>query len=322
MSSKEIQCSYCGAPLEVMEGQTVIKCEFCDTVNSLDTAKEAVLRRYMLSIHFEKTQAREALVGDLSKIPGCPPDLSTNLTFVEAELKYLPFYLINVRGETYFAGMGRTATYSNWFKSGYRNIFFSLKPETDRFQDMKQYVVYAGPQVQKEIMDYTIATRGRVFFDKANATKFNATIIEPEMNEENARETGKSLLKNYHDNIVHEEVQEIEELQQQQEIDEISLIYAPIWFVKFKIAGLKQYEAMIDASTGRTIYTETPRRMRHYFIIGLLAMKFLIISGIGYLLFYLFELNAVAVFLGIMGAFLALQGLIEGWPRKFKEQIS
>ena len=127
-----MQCSYCGAILEIIAGATVLTCPSCNTVNPVVRGKqEAVIQQYMLTLHLDKTATREALVGDLLKLPNSRPDLSRNLTFSKTELKYLPFYLVDVKGNTFFEGKGRSANYANWFKTGYQNIMFFLKPESD-----------------------------------------------------------------------------------------------------------------------------------------------------------------------------------------------
>lgn len=325
--SKEVtkqKCIYCGAELEFQKGETLITCPYCETANPIltTTKQEAVIRRYMLSVHLNQEQAREALVGDLSKLPNSPTDLLKNLTLSKAELKFVPYYLVNVRGATEYQGKGRSAEYFNYFKTGYQNISFFLKPEADKFEDMKQYVLFAGPELSNEVMNYTIAARGMQFFDKQQAVKNNAEIIEPIKDDNQARDEAKGLLQNYQTGIVHEEISEIDNLNQNYEIDEISLVFCPIWFLKFNLEGKasKSYTSIIDASNGRTIYTQSPTRMSYWIFLGLTTAIFAIlgISGIALVLFLAY--NAVGTFLAVLGFSLSIEGLALGIRRNYKEK--
>lgn len=321
--SKKQQCSYCGADLEIHEGETLITCPFCDTQNPVQkTTQEAVIRRFMLSVHFDKAKAREALVGDLEKLPNSPPDLVKNLTISKAELKYIPYYLVNVRGVTIYQGQGRSAEYANYFKTGYQNIMFYLKPESDKLEDMKQYVLFAGPELQKEVVYYTIAARGRKFFDKQEAVKNDGEIVEPLLKEPDAREQAKNLLYSYQQQIVNEEISQVDNLDQKFEIDEISLVFCPIWFLHFKLEGKvsKTYSAMIDASNGRTIYTQSPTKMSYWLFLGLITVIFAFLGVSGYALLSVLKYNAIGTFLLVVGFSLCIEGLALGFRRSFKEK--
>ncbi len=318
------QCIYCGAELEVQKGEKLITCPFCETANPVltTTQQEVVIRRFMLTVHLNKEQAREALIGDLSKLPNSPTDLLKNLTLAKAELKYVPYYLINVRGKTEYKGQGRSAEYFNYFKTGYENISFYLKPESDTLDDMKQYVLFAGPEMSKEIMNYTIAARGRKYFDKQEAVKNNGEIIEPIKDEKQAREDAKNLLQSYQQGIVSEEIQQIDNLNQKFEIDEISLVFCPIWFLSFKLEGKasKSYSSIIDASNGRTIYTQSPTRMSYWLFLGFTTLIFALFGASGYALISFLAYNAIGTFLLILGFSLSIEGLILGLRRNFKEK--
>lgn len=320
---KKQKCTYCGADLDVHEGETLITCPYCDTANPVITGKqEAVIRRYMLSVHLNKEQAREALVGDLSKLPNSPTDLLRNLTLSKAELKYIPYYLINVRGTTEYQGKGRSAEYSNYFKTGYQNIMFFLKPESDKLDDMKQYTLFAGPAMSKEVMNYTIAARGRKFFDKQEAVKNSGEIVEPILTETEARDQAKGLIQAYQQKIVSEEIEVVDNLNQNFEIDEISLVFCPIWFLNFKLEGKasKSYSSMIDASNGRTVFTQSPTRMSYWIFLGLTTLIFAIIGISGYPLVYFLAYNAIGTFFLILGFSLCIEGLILGIRRNYVEK--
>lgn len=321
--TKKQQCTYCGAELEVHEGETLITCPYCNTANPVLTAKqEAVIRRYMLSVHLNKDQAREALIGDLSKLPNSPTDLLKKLVISKAELKYIPYYLVRVRGTTEYQGKGRSAEYANYFKTGYQNIMFVLKAESDKLDDMKEYTLFAAPEMAKEIMDYTIAARGRKFFDKQEADKNGGEIVEPILTEQQAREKAKSRLNSYQQKIVNEEIQQIDNLNQNFEIDEISLIFCPIWFLNFRLDATKTYQAYLDASNGRTIYTQSPTRISYWIFLGAMTVFWFAIgiSGIG--LLEILAYNAIGTFFIVLGIVLALEGLFLGTRRSFEEKAT
>ena len=316
-------CIYCGASLEIHKGEKLITCPFCETANPILTTKqESVLRRFMLTVHLNKDKAREFLVADLEKLPNSPPDLERKLILTEAELKYVPYYLINVRGQTQFQGKGKSANYANRFKSGYQNILFYLKPETDNFQEMKQYTIFAGNNLPREISNYTIAARGRQYFNKQEAVKNAGEIIEPDKSETEARETAISLLKDYQTRIVKEEVSIIDNLDQKYEIDEISLVFCPIWFLKFKIEGSKNYRAILDASNGRTVFTQSPTRTSYFIFLGFMTVLFLGLGVSGYALMSYLNYTAIGIFLIIVGFSFTIEGLILGLRANFKEKVT
>ena len=322
---KKQQCIYCGADLEVHEGETLITCPYCDTANPVKTtAQEAVIRRFMLSTHLNKEQAREALVGDLSKLPNSPSDLSTKLTLAKAELKYVPYYLINVRGITEYQGKGRSANYAKYFKTGYEIITFYLKPESDRLEDMKHYTIFAGPQMHDQVIKYNVAARGRQFFDKQEAVKNSGEIVEPVKDEAQARDEAKGLIQAYQRQIVNEEISVVDNLNEQFEIDEISIVFCPIWFLDFKLEGkaTKTYTAIIDASNGRTIYTQTPTKFSYYLFLGIMTVIFIALGISGFGMLSVLAYNAIGTFLILLGFSLALEGLILGTRTSFKEKAT
>lgn len=321
---KKQQCSYCGAELEIHEGETQVTCPYCDTSNPVLTTPQetAVIRRFMLSVSLNKDRARENLIGDLSKLPNSPPDLTRELILTSAELKYVPYYLVNVKGQTEYQGKGRSANYFKYFKTGYEVITFYLKDESDKLEDMKQYTLFAGPQMSEQIMNYNIAARGRKYFDSHEANVNSGEIVEPIKNDQDAREEAKGLLKSYQDGIVHEEIQVIDNLNQNFEIDEISLIFCPIWFLNFKIEGnkAKTYSAILDASNGRTIYTQTPSRLSYWLFLGAMTIIFGVMGVSGVVLAVVLAFNALGTFFAILGLTLLVEGLILGLRRSFKEK--
>ncbi len=316
-------CPNCGAPLDYREGDPVALCVYCNTMVQLRKIKTEE-EHYMLKITADRGIIRTLLVGDLLKVPGVPENIRERLQIVEAKLVYIPYYVLQVHGNLKWRGLGRQARYYGPYEGAYRNISFYLKPEAGEFDDHLVTIVYAGNIQNEVLMSYKFATRGRRFFSLGEIKSHGGVVMEPKFGFDKAREIGLDKIRQKHLQLLREELQKIEETIPHYEVTQIQLIHVPMWFIKWKIGHSKKtYKAIIDASSGLTLYTDAPRGSTYWLSVITMSVVFMMIGASPFLLDLPGALSLSIVKLAgiISGSVLSIQTFIKAMKTSFKEKM-
>ncbi|MHA1396572.1 MAG: hypothetical protein ACTSSG_00190 [Candidatus Heimdallarchaeaceae archaeon] len=314
---KSIMCPNCSAPLEIEDTQTHVTCPYCNVTSELKKVKE-IIEHYMLPVEFDVAQIRTQLVGDILKMPGTPKDLHNNLNFKEIELKFYPYFIVTVHLRTEYSGNGEYATFSWPYKSGYRNIQIHLKPERGVFDDEREFIIYSAEEVNKNLIDFEISTRGKRYFQKLEAEKVKAEIVPSIFSIEQAKAEAINSMREIHKGLMLKELAQIIEIRDRPEVKNVYLLHIPFYKVKFEVAK-KEFNAILDAATGRTVITEIPREVSYWVQIGFLTGFFGILGLAGIYFAVQGILDYFGIYAAITGIILAITTLIYGLRSRYRE---
>ncbi len=298
---KSIMCPNCAAPLEMEDTQTHVTCPYCSVTSELKKVKE-LIEHYMLPVMYDAEQIRTELVGDILKHPGTPEDLHKSLKISKLDLKFIPYFIVTVHLRTEYSGVGEYATYSFRYKSGYRNIDFHPKPEQGVFDDEREFIIYAAEEINNELLNFEISTRGKVYFQALEAEKVRADVSPSVFDLEQAKAEAINSMREIHKGLMLKELAQIQEVRDQPEVKGVYLLHIPFYFLEFEFSGKKQ-TAILDGATGRTVITQIPRETSYWIQVGVLSFLF---GAIGLAGIYL----AVQQIFFYFGIFAAIAGLV------------
>ena len=324
MSSEEVltvQCSNCGAALDYRQGDATAFCPFCNTITKLRDVKETK-EHYSLAISVGRDQIRKLLVGDLLKVPGVPDTLQETLQIVEAKLVYEPYYIGQIHGNLKWAGLGRQARFWNYYKGGYRNISFYTEPESGVFDDHLMVTIYAGTARDPEITKYRFAAKGRRFFSASEIKADGGEIVEEQLDFKQAEEKALEVIVQKHQSLLAEELETVQQTEPEYHITQMQLIHVPMWHIKWKTSGSgKTYKAILDAASGATLLTDTPKSAGYWAsMLGITAAFAAIAVSPFFVPLAMFKSGVVLFSItGISGA-LAIQTIWKNAKRSYRER--
>ena len=269
---KSIMCPNCNAPLEMEETQSHVTCPYCEVTSELKKVKE-LIEHYMLPVVYDSEQIRTELVGDILKHPGTPEDLHKSLRLKDLQLKFYPYFIVTVHLRTEYKGNGEYATFSHRYKSGYRNIDIHLKPEQGVFDDEREFIIYAAEEMNQDLVNFEISTRGKRYFQAKEAKEVQADVIPSIFNLEQAKAEAIGSMREIHKGLMLKELAQILEVRDKPEIKGVYLLHIPFYFLKYQV-GEKHYEASLDGATGRTVITQIPRETSYWLQVSLLSVLF------------------------------------------------
>jgi len=301
---KSIMCPNCNAPLEMEETQSHVTCPYCEVTSELKKVAE-LIEHYMLPVEYDVSQIRTELVGDILKYPGAPEDLHKSLNMTDVKLKFYPYFIVTVHLRTEYKGNGEYATFSNRYKSGYRNIHVHLKPEQGVFDDEREFIIYSAEEVNQDLLNFEISTRGKRYFQAQEAAAVSADVVPSIFNLDQSKTEAINSMRSIHKGLMLKELAQIIEVKDHPEIKGVYLLHIPFYFLEFEV-GKKKYKATLDAATGRTVITETPREVSYWLQVSFLTTLFGAIGIAG--IFFLTQ-GSTSLFFGL-GIFGALTGII------------
>ncbi len=320
MSVRSIMCPNCAAPLELEATQSHVTCPYCSVTSELKKVSE-LIEHFMLPVDYNVEQIRTELVGDIIKHPGVPEDLHKSLKVTKLDLKFFPYFIVTVHLRTEYKGNGEYATFSNRYKSGYRHISTHLKPEQGIFDDTREFIIYAAEDVNNELLNFEISTRGKRYFQALEAEKVKADVVPSIFDLDQAKNEATNQMREIHKGLMLKELAQILEVRDKPDVEGVYLLHIPFYFIEFEAAG-KKHEAILDGATGRTVITTVPRETSYWVQVGILTTLF---AGIGLAgIFFaiqstLFNFQYFGIFGAIAGLILAGRTLQLGLKSRYRE---
>ncbi|MCG3227031.1 MAG: hypothetical protein H7645_08935 [Candidatus Heimdallarchaeota archaeon] len=319
---KSIMCPNCNAPLEMEDTQSHVTCPYCKVTSELKKVKELV-EHFMLPVDYDAEQIRTELVGDILKHPGAPEDLHKSLKLKDVKLMFYPYFIVTVHLRTEYKGNGEYATFSHRYRSGYRNIDTHLKPEQGVFDDEREFIIYAAKEVNQDLINFEISTRGKRYFQAQEAKEIKADVVKSIFDLEQAKAEATNSMREIHKGLMLKELAQILEVRDKPEIKGVYLLHIPFYFLKFE-SGNKQFEAILDGATGRTVITQIPREASYWIQISLLSVLFGSI-GLGGIflavnpLISSMDFSYFGIFAAIAGIIFTIRVLQLGLKSRFRE---
>jgi len=320
MSQQITTCKNCGAPLDIRQGDAMAYCTYCGEVHQLRDLKDNE-EHYMLGVRLGREQIRNALLGDLLKVPGVKETIYQSLQITKAELVYLPYYVTQVHGNLRWSGLGRQANYSFPYKGAYRHISFHTEPESGIFDDQVSVTKYAGNRDRSQLASHDISPIGRKYFDRGEIDAKGGIIDEPEMNFQDAAQQAKEYLEQKHQALLNEELEVLEETESNYQLGQNQLFHVPMWFINWKISAEGDtYSAIIDASSGITVSADTPRSKGYLLMAFGIGLLYLLVGLIPYIFLSLpSSTEWVAIVTMLVGLVFLAQTWYKNMSSNFKE---
>ena len=118
--------------------------------------------------------------------------------------------------------------------------------------------------------------------------------------------------------LVLKEITRIHEIRDNPEVRSVFLLHIPFYLIEFEVKG-KRFNAKLDASTGRTVITQIPRKTTYVTQIIVLAALFGITGLAGIFMIVNSIVPAIAGFLTLAGLAYSARIIHMGLRRRYRE---
>ncbi|MFX1562057.1 MAG: hypothetical protein ACFFDP_01985 [Promethearchaeota archaeon] len=301
-------CVNCGGAIDVHPDDAIITCGYCGVSFAPDGKQ--FKEHFALKVNYSEKDALDTLKAYLVKVPGVPNDLATQISLKEIRMVYYPFWVYNVQGRVAYRGRDRKAHFRDAVGHRFTSLHWEWVEEAGQQEQTRQIRLYAGPQVRKEIQTYPIATRSRRFFNLEEAKEHTANVLFSKVPEEAARQNAVAETRNMIFDRIRRETAEVAQVREEFNVTDHAYIHVPIYHVIYTVGGGKVYEAALDASNGRVLFTQIPRTTGFKLKSIITAIIWFGIAGAGAIVTLLTQYFYAGVGLAIIAGVVGLLTLI------------
>jgi ribosomal protein S27AE len=249
-------CPNCGGALSIHADDAIITCSYCGTSFSPDGTK--MKEHFALAVNYSQGDALDTLKAYLMKVPGVAEDLAEQIELKDLSMTFYPYWTVTVQGDIAYKGIDQKATFRGQSGGRYSSIHWEWVAESGHQEQTRQIRLYAGPQVRSEIANYPIATRSRRYFNLEEAKQYTANVLFSKVSEETAKQQATDATRNMIYARINRETKRVDDARETFKVTDQAYIHVPIYHIQFSVGGGKTYEAALDASNGRVIYTQIP----------------------------------------------------------------
>ncbi len=249
-------CPNCGGALNVHADDAIITCSYCGTSFTPDGSK--MKEHYALAVNYTQSDALDTLKAYLVKVPGVADDLAEKINLKDLSMTFYPYWTVTVQGDVTYKGIDRKATFRGQSGGRYSSINWEWVAESGHQDQTRQIRLYAGPKTRSEIVNYPIATRSRRYFNFEEAKQYTANVLFSKVSAETAKQQATAATRNMIYSRIKRETERVDDSRENFNVTDQAYIHVPIYHIQFSVGGRKTYEAALDASNGRVIYTDIP----------------------------------------------------------------
>ncbi len=249
-------CPNCGGALNIHASDAIITCSYCGTSFTPDGTK--MKEHYALSVNYSQSDALDTLKAYLVKVPGVADDLAEKIQLKDLSMTFYPYWTVTVQGDVAYKGIDRKATFREQSGGRYSSINWEWVAESGHQEQTRQIRLYAGPKARSEIANYPIATRSRRYFNLEEVKQYTANVLFSKVSEETARQQATAATRNMIYARIKRETERVDDARETFKVTDQAYIHVPIYHIRFSVGGGKTYEAALDASNGRVLYTDIP----------------------------------------------------------------
>jgi len=321
--AREISCANCGAPVEYLEGESVISCTYCGTTSMLAGFDKIVKveAHYVLPAKQAKQQVRGAVIEWMKTGWLKAADLAEQSTFSRFDGLVLPFWVVKSRAQTFWSGKNRR---SRTVGSGdKRRTETYWEPTSGEFSEEYNWSVYArenpeefwgikslnpgGKSVEadwgKFFLGFGLGSKssgesdlleGKEKFDLSKVEGMH--IVNGQITQERAEQKGRDEISVLHRKITDKKATRVTDCDTTVDIQGVDLIYVPLWQVGYDYKG-KPYRILINGHTGKVITGEAP--VGKWDKVVILSVIMAVIAGIFALIAHLGEVPAMWIGTGV-----------------------
>lgn len=240
--TKSVFCSNCGAPLQYENGENIITCRYCGSTQLLDVSKPFILDHSMIPLKYSENEIDNILLDWMREGFIKPRDLAKKSRVESKNLKYLPFWIISVRAETFYEGL-------------FERITPPLKKKASIVKDY-DWRVLGRKGTSFPTKEFEIPLSRRVPFNYLKIPR-NCSVLNSEINEEDARRIAEQEIESYHKRLALDDVDEIINFKSSFEFKSTVYLHAPVWFIVYKYKK-EFFNVLIDGGCGTVIKGEFP----------------------------------------------------------------
>lgn len=249
-------CPNCGGALNIHADDAIITCSYCGTSFTPDGAK--MKEHYALAVNYSQGDALDTLKAYLVKVPGVADDLAEKIQLKDLSMTYYPYWTVTVQGDVAYKGIDRKASFRGQSGGRYSSIHWEWVAESGHQEQTRQIRLYAGPKVRAEIAKYPIATRSRRYFNFEEVQQYTGNVLFSKVSAETARQQATQATRNMIYSRINRETEKIDDARETFKVTDQAYIHVPIYHIQFTVGGGKTYEAALDASNGRVLFSDIP----------------------------------------------------------------
>ncbi|WEU40044.1 MAG: hypothetical protein OdinLCB4_006115 [Candidatus Odinarchaeum yellowstonii] len=240
--TKTVVCSNCGAPLIYESGENIITCKYCGATQLLDVSKPFILDHSMLPLKYGEDKIDGILLDWMKEGFLKPKDLAKKSRIESKELKFLPFWIISVKAETFYEG-----------------LFERINPPVRKKGSIvKEYDwrVLGRKGSSFPIREFEISLSRRVPFNYLKIPA-NCSVLNSEIDEVNAKKIAEQEIEAHHKMLALDLVDRIIDFKTSFEFKSVIYLHAPVWFIVYKYKS-ELFKVLVDGNSGLVIKGEFP----------------------------------------------------------------
>ena len=262
-----LNCPHCNAPIDYVLGETLFTCKYCGYTFSWIKEGEfmeiAPGKHLMLINNYSQTQMRELVLDWMRRGFFKAGDLAEESEITETSLKFVPFWLVNVRADTVYSGKKKITTTETKTRSGpgsapvtetFRRV--SWVDKSGDFSDVEDWKVLAVRGMILPVEKLELLVAGKTPFDIKNISP-GSELINGDVNEELARQEAEAGVRSLHTQRANSELDELLSINTNVQVGEAQLLTIPLWFIRYKYEG-KLYSIVADGASGKVIEGKAP----------------------------------------------------------------
>jgi hypothetical protein len=249
-------CMNCGAGLNIHPTDAIITCNYCGTSFTPDGTR--MKEHFALGVNYTQSDALDTLKAYLVKVPGVADNLAEKIQLRDLSMTYYPYWTVTVQGDVTYKGIDRKASFRGQSGGRYSSIHWEWVAESGHQEQTRQIRLYAGPKARPEVVNYPIATRSRKYFNFEEVQQYTGNVLFSKVSAEEARQQATQATRNMIYSRIKRETEKIDDARETFQVTDQAYIHVPIYHIKFSVGGGKTYEAALDASNGRVIYSQIP----------------------------------------------------------------
>ncbi|HUT99957.1 MAG TPA: hypothetical protein VM425_00805 [Myxococcota bacterium] len=281
---KEIGCTNCGAPIEYVEGESVLTCAYCGSSSMLAGFDKIVKveAHYVLPARLSKQEIRNGVVEWMNKGWLKAADLADKASFSKFDGIVLPFWVVKAKAQTFWSGKNkRTRTTGS---GDNRRSETYWEPVSGDFAEDYNWSVYARENPEefwgmgalnpgskavqadwgKFFLGFGMGSKSSAAADLlAGKQKFDLEsikdlkVINGQITQERAEQKGRDDMTTLHRRMAGKKATQISDCDTSVDIQGVDLVYVPLWEVIYNYKG-RANRMLVNGHTGEVIAGEAP----------------------------------------------------------------
>lgn len=281
---KEINCKNCGAPIEYLEGESVLTCSYCGTATMLAGFDKIVKveAHFVVPAQVAKADVDSSIRKWMSSGFWKAADLAEKAVFENIEGIVLPFWIVKTKAATYWSGMNKRSKTTGSGDNKRTETYW--EPTSGNFEETYNWTVYArededeywGLAALNPGSKSLEADWGGFFLGFGTGSKVSGKsdllqnakpfsldtvkemkVINGQITQDRAEQRGQNDIIGLHRRQAESKVTRVTDCDTTVDVSGCSLVYLPVWLVKYKYRG-KSYRMLVNGHTGDVIAGQAP----------------------------------------------------------------